>query len=160
MTRDERLLPRLLASLDTLTNDAEIAEVVRQVRRIRGPAAFTGPMGDKVPLIDDREDVAMQLRRLGHVLRFGMPPNSQHAKAVAQIAAALTLGAQWAPAADVRATLAVLCQFLDQLRLAYEEFLRERMKQQASYGSAAQANQVDVNALHDAMRNVAEQIRR
>lgn len=163
-TRDERLLPRLLASLETLTNDAEIAEVVRQIRRIRGPGAFAGapPTTDRLQLTDDRWEVANGLRKLGMAMRFMQPVDEASWRRMAETGAALSMGAQWIPGPDARLMLAGVCALIESLRSELEQgrsaVMREQMKQQQS--NAAQANRVDVGALHDAMMNVADRIRR
>lgn len=81
---DKRLLPRLLAMLDTLDDSNEIAVVVRHIRRIAGPAAFS-TLGDTVSCQTDEHSLTVRLRSLGIALsrmhEEGMTPQTAHAVA-------------------------------------------------------------------------------
>lgn len=97
--RDTRLLPRLIASLDTLDNDAEIAGVVRQIRRIAGAGFFERGVPDVIPIpvgeiwLDhpDRE-IAVRIRGLGLMLRLASDPHPDIAAALHRTREAMISG--------------------------------------------------------------------
>jgi len=153
--RDQRLLLRLQASLDTLENDGEIAAVVRQIRRIRGGGAFgsnSTPPPDRLSLIDERPMVQAAMRKLGHTLRFAAGSMGIETESLVRLGEALAMGAQWAPGNEARAALACMACLLDFMRDQVQQQQRwERMRQEA-----ANLHVHDLEALRQAMTDLAD----
>lgn len=128
---EQELIDRLRLSLDTLENDAEIANAVRRIRRARGRGAFAeakpAEQRDRLLLGDQRGDVLAGMRQLAFIMKSMQRHGIAQSKlmAVARVEAAITLGAQWVEGADVRATLAALAELLNWLRASYNNLSHE-----------------------------------
>jgi hypothetical protein len=97
--RDSRLLPRLIASLDTLDNEAEIVGAVRQIRRVAGADFFRNLVPDVIPIVTDDvsldhpdREIAMRLRGLGLILRLATHPHPDVSAALYRTREAMIAG--------------------------------------------------------------------
>lgn len=152
--RDARLLPRLLASLDTLEGEAEIAGAVRQVRRILGPAGI-GKLDSPVepaPAVDPgmtmlshpSHVITTRLRQLGMNMRWLPDAPPAIAEALERVRHALIVGGQ-VPTIDLVMALALLPRLI-----ATQATPAETMRNSAS--DLSQGLNVSMNTLNDLMR--------
>lgn len=118
--RDAKLLPRLMAMLDTLTNEAELLSTLQRIRKIAGADYFAALVADArpaEPLVLTHADlgVSRRLRGLGLMLRLVRHPDSATEMALQRTRDALVTGGAVAPA-DLTLTLACLRDLLEQAR--------------------------------------------
>jgi hypothetical protein len=153
--RDQRLVPRLMAVLDTIESDAEIVAAVRNLRRIGGPGFFMrnhGEEPDTVSLIDERQEVSVKLRALGGILMRAVG-NGFNDTRVRRTAEALMgrMGAGRVRMGDVRVTLAAL---LDVFRAFQAEVAAAEAR--ASHGHVHSVTMAADNMNPETLRHVME----
>lgn len=162
--QDTRILPRLYAMLETvdLDNAREVANIVGQIRRIKGAKAFTGGAGlasEEISLALDDRNFEVRLRSVAIMLSRVSHRRPDVAQAMTRVQAAFTTAGGKVLRKDLLVLIVVMKDLVD-ARAPVDPVARAWMNVQATTTNSDAANatarqQADAAANAEQMRNFA-----